>query len=48
MKTTSSIRKMQESDIKNLSRGFISQGWPSREEILTRYFKSKKVGREKS
>ena len=39
MKTTSSIRKMQESDIKNLSRGFISQGWPSREEILTRYFK---------
>lgn len=39
MKTTCSIRKMQESDIKDLSRGFISQGWPSREEILTRYFK---------
>ena len=39
MKTTCSIRKMQESDIKYLSRGFISQGWPSREEILTRYFK---------
>ncbi len=39
MKTTCSIRKMQESDIKELSRGFISQGWPSREEILTRYFK---------
>ena len=39
MKTTCSIRKMQESDIQELSRGFISQGWPSREEILTRYFK---------
>ncbi len=39
MKRTCSIRKMQESDIQELSRGFISQGWPSREEILTRYFK---------
>ena len=39
MKTTCSIRKMQESDIQELSRGFISQGWPSREEILTQYFK---------
>lgn len=38
MKTTCSIRKMQESDIKVLSRGFISQGWPGREEILARYF----------
>ena len=38
MKTTCSIRKMQESDIKDLSRGFISQGWPGREEILARYF----------
>ena len=44
MKTTSSIRKMQESDIKDLSRGFISQGWPSREEILTRYFKEQESG----
>ena len=44
MKTTSSIRKMQESDIKNLSRGFISQGWSSREEILTRYFKEQESG----
>ena len=44
MKTTCSIRKMQESDIKNLSRGFISQGWPSREEILTRYFKEQESG----
>ena len=37
MKTKCSIRKMQESDIKNLSQGFISQGWPGREEILARY-----------
>ena len=44
MKTTCSIRKMQESDIKDLSRGFISQGWPSREEILTRYFKEQECG----
>ena len=44
MKTTCSIRKMQESDIQNLSRGFISQGWPSREEILTRYFKEQESG----
>ena len=44
MKTTCSIRKMQESDIKNLSRGFTSQGWPSREEILTRYFKEQESG----
>ena len=38
MKTTCSIGKMQESDIQELSRGFISQGWPGREEILDRYF----------
>lgn len=44
MKTTCSIRKMQESDIQDLSRGFISQGWPSREEILTRYFKEQECG----
>ena len=44
MKTTCSIRKMQESDIKDLSRGFISQGWPSREEILTRYFEEQESG----
>ena len=35
---------MQESDIKDLSRGFISQGWPSREEILTWYFKEQESG----
>ena len=44
MKTTCSIRKMQESDIQDLSRGFISQGWPGREEILTRYFKEQESG----
>ena len=44
MKKTCSIRKMQESDIQDLSRGFISQGWPSREEILTRYFKEQESG----
>jgi len=33
---------MQESDIKDLSRGFISQGWPGREEILARYFLEQK------
>ena len=44
MKTTCSIRKMQESDIQDLSRGFNSQGWPSREEILTRYFKEQESG----
>ncbi|EHI77012.1 acetyltransferase, GNAT family [Streptococcus sp. oral taxon 058 str. F0407] len=35
---------MQESDIKDLSRGFTSQGWPGREEILTRYFKEQESG----
>lgn len=44
MRTTCSIRKMQESDIQDLSRGFIRQGWPSREEILTRYFKEQECG----
>ena len=44
MKTTCSIRKMQESDIKELSRGFISQGWPGREEFLARYFLEQECG----
>ncbi|RRN47542.1 GNAT family N-acetyltransferase [Streptococcus halitosis] len=39
METTCLIRKMQTSDVKELSQGFINQGWPSREEILTQYFK---------
>ena len=44
MKTICSIRKMQESDIQDLSRGFISQGWPGREEILARYFLEQESG----
>ena len=44
MKTTCSIRKMQESDIKDLSQGFINQGWPGREEILARYFLEQECG----
>ena len=44
MKTTCSIRKMKESDIKDLYRGFISQGWPGREEILARYFLEQECG----
>ena len=44
MKTICSIRKMQESDIKNLSQGFINQGWPGREEILARYFLEQECG----
>ena len=44
MKTTCSIGKMQESDIQDLSRGFISQGWPGREEILARYFLEQECG----
>ena len=44
MKTTCSIGKMQESDIQDLSRGFISQGWPGREEILDRYFLEQESG----
>jgi len=35
---------MQESDIQELSRGFISQGWPGREEILDRYFLEQESG----
>lgn len=44
MKTKCSIRKMQEYDIKNLSQGFINQGWPGREEILDRYFLEQECG----
>ena len=44
MKTICSIRKMQESDIKDLSRGFMNQGWPGREEILARYFLEQESG----
>ena len=38
METTCLIRKMQTYDVKELSQGFINQGWPGREEILARYF----------
>ena len=44
METTCLIRKMQTSDVKDLSQGFINQGWPGREEILTRYFKEQESG----
>lgn len=44
MKKTCSIRKMQESDIKDLSQGFINQGWSGREEILARYFLEQECG----
>lgn len=43
-KMNCTIRNMIKSDIESLSRGFISQGWPSREEILTRYFKEQESG----
>ncbi|WP_251938160.1 GNAT family N-acetyltransferase [Streptococcus sp. Marseille-Q0941] len=44
MKGNAIIRKMIESDIQHLSQGFINQGWPSREEILTQYFKEQESG----
>ncbi len=44
MKTKYSIREMRESDIKDLSQGFINQGWPGREEILARYFLEQECG----
>ena len=43
-KMNCTIRNMIESDIKDLSRGFISQGWPGREEILARYFLEQESG----
>lgn len=43
-KMNCTIRNMIESDIKDLSRGFISQGWPGREEILDRYFLEEESG----
>lgn len=44
METTCLIRKMQTSDAKELSQGFINQGWPGREEILARYFLEQESG----
>ena len=44
MKGNAIIRKMIESDIQHLPQDFINQGWPSREENLTRYFKEQESG----
>lgn len=44
METTCLIRKIQTSDVKELSQGFINQGWPGREEILARYFLEQECG----
>ncbi|ORO39325.1 GNAT family N-acetyltransferase [Streptococcus oralis subsp. tigurinus] len=44
METACLIRKMQTSDVKELSQGFINQGWPGREEILARYFLEQESG----
>ena len=44
METTCLIRKMQTSDVKELSQGFTNQGWPGREEILARYFLEQECG----
>lgn len=44
MKKTCSIRTMQTSDVKELSQGFINQGWSGREEILARYFLEQECG----
>lgn len=38
------IRNMIKSDIESLSHGFMNQGWPGREEILTRYFLDQESG----
>ena len=38
------IRNMIKSDIESLSHGFMNQGWPDREGILTRYFKEQESG----
>ena len=44
METTCLIRKMQTSDVKELSQGFTNQGWSGREEILARYFLEQECG----
>ena len=44
METTCLIRKMQTSDVKELSQGFTNQAWPGREEILARYFLEQECG----
>lgn len=32
------IRRMIKADIEHISKAFIHQGWPGREDILTSYF----------
>ena len=44
MEITCLIRKMRTSDVKELSQGFINQGWSGREEILARYFLEQECG----
>ena len=43
-KMNCTIRNMIKSDIESLSHGFMNQGWPSREEVLTRYFEEQESG----
>ena len=43
-KMNCTIRNMIKSDIESLSHGFMNQGWPSREEILARYFLEQESG----
>ena len=43
-KMNCTIRNMIKSDIESLSNGFMNQGWPGREENLTRYFKEQESG----
>ena len=43
-KMNCTIRNMIKSDIESLSQGFMNQGWPSREEVLTRYFEEQESG----
>ena len=44
LKMNCTIRNMIKSDIESLSHGFMNQGWPSREEILARYFLEQESG----
>ena len=44
LKMNCRIRNMIKSDIESLSHGFMNQGWPSREEILARYFLEQESG----
>lgn len=43
-KMNCTIRNMIKSDIESLSHGFMNQGWPGREEILSRYFLEQESG----